>query len=197
MVSVVGPRSGKAEQSMPDNKRVFIRSFLTLFSLCVMLLATQGQLRAECPKPASLPKSAFPEELKADANSETIVTRLRGKLDNASYSAVTFGDSLMFGWSESRLSSALGRPTLNAAVGGGTQTILWELNNFDWSKLSPDFILLFVGTNNLDESECDVFWSIQTVVEAAKAKFPKAQIAYMSLLPPGINHLQLGKRSHG
>ena len=147
---------------------------------------------ARCPTPGSLPDSASAKPPAMDPVTAKVTGDVRAKLHAGTYQAIAFGDSVMFGWKESRLARVLGMSVLDAAVGGGTETVLWQLATFDWSAQSPKLVLLFVGTNNLGRTECEVFWSIRADILALHRKFPTARVDYVSILPPGGNLLAKG-----
>jgi platelet-activating factor acetylhydrolase IB subunit beta/gamma len=93
----------------------------------------------------------------------------------------------MFGWPASLLPGALGGPVLNAAIGGGTQTLIWQLQTTDWTGQSPRFVLLVVGTNNLGKPTCEVVLGVEAAITASHHTFPTARIIYVSILPRGNN----------
>ena len=107
------------------------------------------------------------------------------KAAGGGYRAIAFGESNMVGWPEPMLSQALGRPTLNAAAGGGTQTLLWQFTVADFSRLRPDIAVLMLGGNNLGFSACEVYWGIRADVQAVRQHFPQARVIVMSMMPGG------------
>ncbi|MFL9872644.1 SGNH/GDSL hydrolase family protein [Paraburkholderia megapolitana] len=105
-----------------------------------------------------------------------------------SYQVITLGDSIMQGWSETRLASATGMTVLNAGFGqDGTEHTLWRLRNFDWHAQAPRYVLLLIGTNDIGYPTCDIYWGIRTVVQTAHTVFPQARIVVTSILPRGTN----------
>lgn len=113
---------------------------------------------------------------------------LRRRLAEHSFDAITFGDSIMQGWSEARLQQAMGMPVLNAGFGqDGTEHLLWRLKSYDWQRQSPREVLLLIGTNDIGYPTCDIVWGILTAVKTVHAIFPKANVMVVSILPRGTN----------
>ncbi len=113
---------------------------------------------------------------------------VRQALAARAYQTITFGDSIMQGWSEARLGQAMDMTVLNAGFGqDGTEHTLWRLKSFDWRSQSPSHVLLLIGTNDIGYPTCDIYWGIRTVVQSVHATFPKARVVVTSILPRGTD----------
>jgi lysophospholipase L1-like esterase len=118
-------------------------------------------------------------------NPPSLITDIERQAQEGSFSALTFGDSIMARWPRDLLASAFDGTVLDAALGGGTDTLLWELSAFDWSRQSPRFVLILVGTNNIGHGGCAVYWGIRADVAAIRQMFPGGRIIVISILPRG------------
>jgi lysophospholipase L1-like esterase len=160
----------------------------TLFALALLILVPPSLARAQCPPPAATVATIHPAsraEVRPDRQQA-----IRSALAAKRYDLITFGDSIMEGWSEARLSQLFGAPVLNAGFGqDGTEHLLWRLDTVDWHTQSPHTVLFLIGTNDIGYPSCDIFWGIRKVVEKAHALFPQARLIVTSVLPRGTNML--------
>ena len=84
--------------------------------------------------------------------------------------------------------------TINMGIGGdATQSVLWRLQDYDLPNLSPDVVVLNVGTNNIcypNAGHCDGADSPQDTAEGIEANvdylrqvYPNTHILLLGLLP--------------
>lgn len=99
---------------------------------------------------------------------------------------VIFGDSLAAGWQKKATETAfLQKRVGNIGFGGSVvQTALWALENAPVDLLSPDAIVLMLGTNNLKRnSACAIGKGMVAVVDKLHNVWPSA-IIYIVDIPP-------------
>jgi platelet-activating factor acetylhydrolase IB subunit beta/gamma len=157
----------------------------------LFLVAPLGAFAQNCPYPA-----AAAATMKAVDRSEIFPDRrqkIQSDLASHSYEVITLGDSLMQGWgafqSAPRLANVFGTPVLNSGFGSdGTEHVLWRLQTTDWHGQTPHYVLLLVGSNDIDRSTaCEVYGGIRTVVSKIQSVFPSARVVVMGILPRGEN----------
>ena len=103
---------------------------------------------------------------------------------------VFIGDSITDGWR--------GKPSYEAAFGGynpynigisgeHTEHVLWRLQNGELDGVSPELVVMMIGTNNLahkpEQAPADVADGIKTLVNTIKEKTPKAKILLLAVFP--------------
>ena len=165
-----------------------------VFLLVLLLLPARAIAAAEtCPAPAQPP--ATTEAAIKRGHEERFAAKIDGiedQLRSQSFPAIALGDSIMQRWPHDMLSEAMGMATVDAGVGGDTtESTLWRLDHMDWSRQSPRFVLILIGTNDGGHfGGCDVYWGIRAVVSKAHQIFPKASLIVTSILPRGDNMLQ-------
>ncbi|OWF39606.1 platelet-activating factor acetylhydrolase IB subunit beta-like [Mizuhopecten yessoensis] len=77
---------------------------------------------------------------------------------------------------------------LNFGIGGDqTQNVLWRVSNQELDNVSPDVIVLMVGTNNHGHNAEQIVDGIMAIAEVVRTKQPKAQLIIMGILPRGQN----------
>jgi lysophospholipase L1-like esterase len=157
-------------------KLALVLMFVALFPLSAA---------ATCMRPAVPPLTATALPPADSPRLQELKKKIKESMATQAYRAIAFGDSIMFGWPEELLYQAVGTPTLNAAIGGGTQTLIWQLETTNWDSQTPELVILLVGTNNLGGDSCGVVWGIRAAIAAVHARFPKANVVYVSLLPRG------------
>lgn len=150
----------------------------------VLTVCISASAYADCPKPLEQPITTTSV---APVPTPPSVSKIVEEASSQSYGTIGFGDSNMSGWPTPMLSKATDRSALNASIGGGTQTLIWELQSFDWSRQSPKIVVLIVGTNDLGYTACEVYWGVQADITAVHAKFPAARVVVVSLLPSAKN----------
>ncbi len=117
--------------------------------------------------------------------------RIQNSLATHRYDVITLGDSIMQLWEEPRLEDIFGSSVLNSGFGqDGTQHVLWRLRTTNWHSQSPRQVLLLVGTNDIAQPACNIYWGIRTVVSRSHGIFPGAHVLVMGLLPRGTDLLE-------
>ncbi len=116
---------------------------------------------------------------------------------------VFIGDSLIEEWPLQELFTSA--KYLNRGIGGDTTTNLLQRLDHTFAGLSPEKIVLLIGTNDLNEPETTtamILENITGIVAKLKTEFPAAQVHMLSLLPvgdkddPGIDPTTVGARSN-
>jgi len=176
-----------------------MRVIVTVLSLFVL----SGLAHAEvCPFPAEAPATTRPfvkrghEKRFADD-----LARIQQRLEAETFSVIALGDSIMHRWPSDMLQRATEATTLNAGIGGDTApALLWRLGEgedlrglprLDWSRQSPELVLMLVGTNDGNRnSACDVFHGIIAVADKVREVFPGANLVVFSILPRGDDMLE-------
>jgi lysophospholipase L1-like esterase len=105
-----------------------------------------------------------------------------------SANVVVFGDSLAERWPQGNLAALFpGKTIANLGVGGDvTQWALGRLESSLMQKLSPEIVLLFLGTNNLRAtSACSIAAGITAAIDRLHALWPNAIIYSMTIAPRG------------
>jgi platelet-activating factor acetylhydrolase IB subunit beta/gamma len=116
---------------------------------------------------------------------------IKRRLLSDSFGTITLGDSIMEGWGPRMLESAFNQPTLNSGFGmDGAEQVLWRIRSMDWSHQNPQFVLLLVGTNDLNFPACSVVQGVLAVVRAVHGVLPGAKVIVTSILPRGESMLE-------
>jgi lysophospholipase L1-like esterase len=155
----------------------------------VLILSSSGSAIAQnCPIPAT-PAASMKPTSRADVRPDR-QEQIKNGLAAKNYDVLTFGDSIMEGWSEQRLSAVFGATVFNAGFGqDGTEHLLWRLQSVNGNSQSPRYVLLLIGTNDIGYLSCDISWGIRTVVSRIHTLFPQAQVIVTGILPRGTNML--------
>ncbi len=161
-----------------------MRFMLTLL-ICFAALSPRAEAQS-CPAASGLLPTTTPTP-RTEAWVEQQTT-LQHRLASGSYQLISFGDSIMAGWSEARLGQATGLTVLNAGFGqDGTEHTLWRLGTYDFHRQSPRYVLLLIGTNDIGYPSCAIVSGILSVVAAVHTHFPSARVIVSSLLPRGTD----------
>jgi lysophospholipase L1-like esterase len=72
-------------------------------------------------------------------------------------------------------------------AGFQTSQVLWQVDSGEVANMTPDVVVLNIGTNNLyfGQSAEDTFAGIQAIVSQLRAQLPHTHIVLMGLLPLG------------
>lgn len=104
---------------------------------------------------------------------------------------VLIGDSITDGWpSRGKNTYACFAPwkPLDLGVSGETtEEVLWRLQNGELDGIHPKVVMIMIGTNNLgryaDEKPEWVAAGIKRIIEAVRAKHPKAKVLLLAIFP--------------
>lgn len=117
--------------------------------------------------------------------------RISGTLSGRT-SLLIVGDSIAANWKESTAKDFPGQSVKIYGVRGErTQELLWRLENHP-PNVSPENILLIIGTNNLSDrtaQPCGVFSGINAAAGALRKLWPAAKILVMPILPRGEGYM--------
>lgn len=101
---------------------------------------------------------------------------------------VVVGDSIAAGWPVNFISQQLGvSEVFNFGLGSDqTQNVLWRLGAPQLAKMTPEVVVVAVGTNNVRIGEtCGVVSGVQAVISKVHEIWPGAQVAVLSILYKG------------
>jgi lysophospholipase L1-like esterase len=114
--------------------------------------------------------------------------QLAKRLHEGSFDVLALGDSIMAGWPEAELAGVFKGSVVNLGFGtDGAEHTLWRLDDFDWSKQHPKYVLLLVGTNDMHFPACAVEVGLPHLIGSLRVKFPGARLIVTSILPRGLN----------
>lgn len=75
---------------------------------------------------------------------------------------------------------------LNFGIGGDTTGhVLWRLKNGELENIKPKVIVVWVGTNNHENTAEEVAGGIEAIVQLINTRQPQAKIIVLGLLPRG------------
>ena len=110
---------------------------------------------------------------------------------------VLIGDSITHHWGgapSSRLrdgekvlkSDLAAYRTLNLGFGHDrTQNAIWRLQNGEIDGITPDWVVIHIGTNNISDrnTPAEIMAGIRVICEEVQKRTPKARVVLMSILP--------------
>jgi lysophospholipase L1-like esterase len=104
---------------------------------------------------------------------------------------VFLGDSITENWSHDgravwdKQFAPLGAANFGIAA-DRTQSLLWRLREGDYGAMSPEVVVLLIGTNNLKESRNSIDETVEgiaAVLAAVQDEMPQAKMLLISLMP--------------
>ncbi len=112
---------------------------------------------------------------------------------NASSEVVFIGDSITQGWEGLGLKAwqAYFQPlnALNLGFNGDcTEHVLWRIEQGELDNISPNIIILMIGTNNAGhrkEDPHDTFLGVKAILARIQEKQPDAHIILLAIFPRG------------
>ncbi len=99
------------------------------------------------------------------------------------------GDSITYGWNNNGKAAwerFYGeREAANFGIGGDrTQHVLWRLENGEIDGLSPEAVVLMIGTNNLGSNTPEeIADGVTAIVEKLRSALPEAKILLLAIFP--------------
>ena len=123
--------------------------------------------------------------------------------------AVLIGDSITHFWGGAPASNPLNGPTAWQSVFGNmptlnmgfgwdrTQNVLWRLRQGEFDGLSPRWVVLLIGTNNLtgtrnarSNTPAEIVEGVAAICQEIRRRSPESRIVLMAILPRGAqtNH---------
>ena len=118
---------------------------------------------------------------------------------------VLIGDSITHFWDGPPTSAEVNGPTawqkvfgnmpvLNMGFGWDrTQNVLWRLRQGEFEGLTPEWVVLMIGTNNLTDSENarantpeEIVEGIDAICREIRKRSPQSRIVLMAILPRGL-----------
>ena len=165
---------------MTQSRRVFLAALMCLSLPC-------GFLRADEAPGEKKPASCIPAE--KDRNRHEGFLKDKEKLlAKGPIQLVFIGDSITDGWRGG------GRKvweqnyakynTLNLGIGGDrTEHVLWRVQHGELDGLSPNAVVMMIGTNNSGSPAKEIAAGIRCDVAAIHEKLPEAKILLLAVFP--------------
>lgn len=104
---------------------------------------------------------------------------------------VFLGDSLIERWPQVNLDQLFpNQKVINLGLGSDlTQTVLWRLENMDYTPLKPRRAVLWLGTNNIGQADpCAIAVGLERVLDSMQQVWPQLErIDVMKIIPKGLN----------
>lgn len=104
---------------------------------------------------------------------------------------VAIGDSLIERWPQVNLERLFpDQKVVNLGLGSDlTQTMLWRLENLDYTPLKPRRAVLWLGTNNIGQADpCAIAIALEQVIDRMQQVWPQLErIDIMKIIPKGLN----------
>ncbi|EDM29323.1 TonB-like protein [Lentisphaera araneosa HTCC2155] len=100
---------------------------------------------------------------------------------------VMIGDSITHFWEKQKTYPKVFAPykVLNLGFGGDrTQNVLWRIQNGEIDGLSPKFVTIMIGTNNISSNQvADIASGIKAIVSELKKRLPETKVLLFSVFP--------------
>jgi lysophospholipase L1-like esterase len=173
-----------------------------LLGLAAAPLAAADDATATAPRPAATkPRPSTSEPLKYEncksydyPGRHAAILELKTKIDPQ---LILIGDSITHHWGgppasrlrdgEKVLTTDLADyRTLNLGFGHDrTQHVIWRLQNGEIDGTKPDWVVIHIGTNNLNDrnTPAEIMAGIKAVCAEVEKRTPKARIVLMAVLP--------------
>ncbi|WDE99349.1 GDSL-type esterase/lipase family protein [Lentisphaera profundi] len=153
--------------------------FLAIFSL--LLISTFLSLHAQDPISTTKPQKGR-HQWWAPRHQEKLNEAKKGDID-----LLMIGDSITHYWEKQKTYPKVFAPynVLNLGFGGDrTQNVLWRLQNGEIDGLSPKFVSIMIGTNNITRNKAeDIVLGIKAIIAELKARLPETKILLFSVFP--------------
>ncbi len=179
------------------------RGQMTLSNASIGSGAAKGALTLICPDSATL--AITPAPLDAQWARSWWLPRHRHKLVEAAASdpqIVFLGDSITQGW-EAGGNDAFAQHfgqwrTLNLGFGGDrTENVLWRLQHGAVDAISPELVVLMIGTNNTghrQDEPAHTAAGIEKILQELRARLPESRILLLAVFPRGAEADNLLRR---
>lgn len=161
-------------------------TFAVLLSVPMLTSRTQDPAK---PKPIAIQPAPRTDKWAVEREKEL----LRRAKESPKASAVFVGDSITQGWEGEGAEfwkqhfEPLGALNLGNS-GDRTEHVLWRLQEAPLTRLSPDHVVLMIGTNNLGHGKSnaeDTLLGVKAVVETLLAQCESATIHVLEIFPRG------------
>ncbi len=165
-----------AERFDPKSRSSNLAALLCMALLLIFMDVAMADERPSIPLPRSQP-TAIERHV-----------RLKAQFPAAA-DIVLIGDSMIQRWPAREIMAAFpDRRIVNLGVGGDrTQNLLWRMRDLPLETLSPETVIILVGTNNLTDGDkpADIAGAIRLIVASAQKAWPAARIYVSAILPRG------------
>lgn len=157
--------------------------------LTMPMLTSRGQDPATKPTPASIQPAPRTDKWAVEREKEL----LRRAKEEPKAKVVFVGDSITQGWEGEGADywkqhfAPLGALNLGNS-GDRTEHVLWRLHEAPLTRLSPEHVVLMIGTNNLGHGSSnaeETLLGVKAVVETMHAQCPEAAIHVLEIFPRG------------
>ncbi len=168
--------------------RNFAFSFLILFFLSACGGSGSGEDKANSvDKVATISPTSNNSDWWQNRHDE-IVSR-----DKSNIALVFIGDSITHQWEKEEYGLPIwssyydSQTTLNLGFDSDkTQHVLWRIANGELDNMSPEYVVLMIGTNNAkSDSAADIALGIQTIVSSILDKLPNTTVILYRIFPRG------------
>ena len=164
----------------------FLAAKVALLSVLIQASAPQAALAQEACDPYDARVTTTPSPMQRGAS----LRRYDYVLEHFPKQAdvVVFGDSLAEKWPDEELQKLFpNKKIANLGVNADTtQWSLWRLNNSPMLQISPQSVLLVLGTNNLKgAAACAIKIGLRTVILKINALWPSATVYMLTIAPRG------------
>ena len=158
-----------------------LRAFLPLFALAALVTTSAV---------ADLPRAATAAPKRANARFYELHASFLRRAAEGPVGVFFLGDSITEGWTKvpELWESAWGAyQPANFGIGGDqTQHVLWRIADGSLDKISPQVVVLMIGTNNTGgDSAEDIITANRLIVEQIRAKLPETKILLLAIFPRG------------
>jgi len=139
-------------------------------------------------------KPAIVEDDRGDKRWMSMHQRFVSEAQEQEPDVVLIGDSLFSHLNVTEIWDKMFAPLhcLNFGISGDqTQNVLWRVMNGEMENMSPQVIVLCVGTNNHDHTAEETYEGVLAIVSAMRERQTKANIIVVSIPPRGKAHNKL------
>ncbi|WDE99326.1 GDSL-type esterase/lipase family protein [Lentisphaera profundi] len=156
------------------------KHFFTVLS--ILLFTGLFGLQAEQKKPATISPIQGSHKWWAPRHQEKLNEAKKSGID-----LVMIGDSITHNWEKQKSYPQSFAPykVLNLGFGGDrTQNVLWRIQNGEIDGLSPQFVSIMIGTNNITRNKTeDIAFGIKTIIAELKKRLPESKILLFNVFP--------------
>ena len=128
------------------------------------------------------PVNRFERKSWETRHNEKIAHAKEGNID-----LILLGDSITEAWERQRIYPKCFEPytVLNLGFGGDrTQHALWRIQHGELDGISPSFVSIMLGTNNISHDEpADIAKGVEAVVRGLRKRLPETKIILLSVFP--------------
>ncbi|MBB4198747.1 hypothetical protein GGD83_002556 [Rhodoblastus sphagnicola] len=154
---------------------------ITFAAICFSVIATHAAAETCDPTDVLVTTTPIPPQSGVSLKRHLQLKALMGVPQPTK--TVLLGDSLVQMWPQVNAPNAL-----NLGDGNDkTQNVLWRLANMNLSSVSPENVVLLVGTNNFGPSDpnCSVVAGVAAILDVVQGAWPRAHTTLIEIPPRG------------